>query len=35
VLDDRSPQVLYKLALARYQNDQPTTAILHCSARWR
>ena len=27
VLDDRSPQVLYKLALARYQNDQPTTAI--------
>lgn len=27
VLDDRSPQVLYKLALARYQNNQATTAI--------
>jgi tetratricopeptide (TPR) repeat protein len=26
-LDDRSPQVLYKLALARYQNDEPTLAI--------
>jgi tetratricopeptide (TPR) repeat protein len=26
-LDDRSPQVLYKLALARYRNDQPASAI--------